>query len=632
MNGSNTKRLGVFISHIFGRYQTNLCQGIIDQAKEYGYSVDIFVSADGEDFGSYGLGEQSILRIPVFQDFSGIVFASGTYLLPELRSKILESLCQHCHCPIIDVNSNSENFPVISLDNNSPIAQLVEHLILTHHCRRICFLGNCLEQQFSKLRLSLYQKTMEKHLLSVTETDITEADYTEASIQAAIEYFLQASLPPDAIVCYNDAMALLAMKVLCSKGFRIPEDIRLTGCDELETGQSITPSLTTVTFPLYEIGKTAVHLLMDARKNVQIPLYSSLTAEPVYRGSCGCQNQNIAPALHTYELIEQIQSLEATMLNNVKLSAQLQKVTDIQEGMDLIEKYVADIRGLKELYLCLYPDWERIPQHYPSLITGLIAHDTFFEPPASGARLLKFAFKDGKRLPECSFCNTTVLPDYIYRTLGTAYIFTPLYFGYQAFGYAAVSYEKNQLAYHLNFLTWLTTVSRMFKSICDDRHMTLLAAELETACTKDHITGFYNLEGLKLTAAALVSEAAEARKPLFLAVFELEQYQAINRQFGHAEGNFALQVVGHAIENAQPIDMICSHPGGELFYLLADGMTEESALALQQKVRSYLEHYNRLHTRPYLIAVHFTYQFLTVTVETSLNDLFDAALIMKNND
>ena len=44
----HSRKIGVFISHLFGEYQHNLCQGILDTAKEYGYLVEIFASTDGE--------------------------------------------------------------------------------------------------------------------------------------------------------------------------------------------------------------------------------------------------------------------------------------------------------------------------------------------------------------------------------------------------------------------------------------------------------------------------------------------------------------------------------------------------------------------------------------------------------
>lgn len=71
------KKIGIFISHIFGEFQRSLCQGIIDKAAEFGYIVEIFSSTDGEDVGSYSLGESSILRIPNYDEFSSVLSSGG---------------------------------------------------------------------------------------------------------------------------------------------------------------------------------------------------------------------------------------------------------------------------------------------------------------------------------------------------------------------------------------------------------------------------------------------------------------------------------------------------------------------------------------------------------------------------
>lgn len=101
------KKIGIFISHIFGEFQRSLCQGIIDKAAEFGYIVEIFSSTDGEDVGSYSLGESSILRIPNYDEFSGVCFASDTYLLTSLKERIAQTLAEKCTCPIIEITQRN---------------------------------------------------------------------------------------------------------------------------------------------------------------------------------------------------------------------------------------------------------------------------------------------------------------------------------------------------------------------------------------------------------------------------------------------------------------------------------------------------------------------------------------------
>ena len=61
----------------------------------------------------------------------------------------------------------------------------------------------------------------------------------------ALTYFCKDGIP-DAILCYNDRMALDMMLAANERGLRIPDDIAISGCDNSELGRNITPTLTTV--------------------------------------------------------------------------------------------------------------------------------------------------------------------------------------------------------------------------------------------------------------------------------------------------------------------------------------------------------------------------------------------------
>ena len=114
----HNKKIGIFISHIMGFYQKNVCQGIIDKALEYGYTAEIFASMDGENLGDYSLGEESILTLPNFDDLSGVIFASETYPNEQLKDQIYSLLKEKCHCPIIEIAVYKQQFPSVSLENN----------------------------------------------------------------------------------------------------------------------------------------------------------------------------------------------------------------------------------------------------------------------------------------------------------------------------------------------------------------------------------------------------------------------------------------------------------------------------------------------------------------------------------
>lgn len=615
----HSKKIGVFISHISGEFQCNICQGIIDKAAEFGYFVEVFSSTDGENIGDYGIGERSILRIPNFDDFSGVIFVSGTYLSGDLRDRIAKTLQSKCTCPIIDINQNHSFTASIALDNDSATGQITEHLIGTHHYRRICYLGNVLEPFFSQKRQEAYAKVMALHNLPVKDTDLYECSYEEADIAAALTHFLSAG-KPDAIVCYNDRMALTLLLELLNHGYRVPEDIAITGTDMLEEGQAMNPSLTSVTFPIRELGIKAVEQLLIAIRGEKPDEISVIKAAPHIGGSCGCCSTYAKnPFYFQHSVNQRVTRMENAIMDNIHMSSSLQNVVDLNEGMDLLEQFIPHISGCTELYLCLYPNWDSISTHIRTITAS--EEDT----ADTDTMLLKFAYKNGKRRHECSFTKQSTLPDYLFDTDVSAYIFSPLYFGEKEFGYVAMAYQESRISYQLDFFSWLMNVSSMLRNISENKRTGLLVSRLEEIYMKDELTGLYNRHGYNMLSEELLEKNKNANTPIAAFAFDLDGLKEINDTYGHSEGDFAIQILGQALEGAIKETDICARLGSDEFYLLAVNYTEEDARALLYQVNRYLENYNKLHTKKYQLSVSSGFTLAHINPSLDLQELFKKA-------
>ena len=68
--------------------------------------------------------------------------------------------------------------------------------------------------------------------------------------------------PPDAVFCFNDLVAIGALRTLLSRGVRVPEDVAVVGFDDIEASSYTTPSLTTVSPDKALIGRVAVERLL----------------------------------------------------------------------------------------------------------------------------------------------------------------------------------------------------------------------------------------------------------------------------------------------------------------------------------------------------------------------------------
>ena len=614
------RKIGVFISHIYGPYQKELCQGVIDKASSYGYRVEVFSSNDGEDFGYNKTGESSILRIPNFEKYAGIIFASSTYVVAGLRDRIYETLKKKCTCPIIEVNQFSPKFPCVSLDNNIATIPIVEHLIKTHNHKKICYLGNTKETYFSDSRYNYYLKAMKDNNLSMSKNNYYQTDFSSEGIENAIDFFLDGDEIPDAIVCYNDNMALKVMTSLMKRGYKIPEDIAITGYDTLEFGQRYCPTLTSVSFPIKELGYTSVENLIKLINKKSIEPHTIIKADPSIGSSCGCENPiKENPLIYSHNLLKHNESMENDLINDINMSSILHGINNIDQGMDLLEKYVELIDNCYEFYLCLYSNWDLPPSHIRKITN---TQDSFGD---NKSVLLKLAIKDGKLSHECSFSYRNPLPDYIYENSKSAFIYSPLFFNELEFGYIAISYKENKLSYKFNFNSWMMNVNRMLKHIYDTRQMRLLVDRLESIHNKDELTGLYNSYSFNQLSNQLINKAKKNNDYLILTIFDLDNTRSIMENFGYKKLNFAIQIVGHALKSSLDNSSICSHMFNGRFYVLSKNPTNEAPTKLIESVKRYLDNYNRLQTKEYPIIVSYGYNTHEATPSLALDDLLENA-------
>lgn len=190
--------------------------------------------------------------------------------------------------PFTLVTSSSyqeDRYDRVAVDHVRSAAKAIQHLAGLG-CRRIAYVGPV----GATLRFQGYLSGMKQHGLVVDEALICEsrwvADSALAATKAAIRRW--SATPPDGLFAAADELAIAVMRALSDAGLRVPHDIRLVGHDDQPYVDMMSPSLTTIRVPLAEMGKTAVHQLIERISGVrQYPHHIFLPTQLVVRESCG---------------------------------------------------------------------------------------------------------------------------------------------------------------------------------------------------------------------------------------------------------------------------------------------------------------------------------------------------------
>jgi len=151
------------------------------------------------------------------------------------------------------------------IDNKRAAFDATHYLLELGH-RKIAYIAGPQDIKIFVKRLEGYKEALLQHGINFDVELIEEGDLSVESGIRAIRNLLRKRIAFTAIFASNDLMAIGCMKELQSNGLKIPQDVSIVGFDNVPLASLVTPSLTTIAQPAYEIGVEAVNLLI---KNIE---------------------------------------------------------------------------------------------------------------------------------------------------------------------------------------------------------------------------------------------------------------------------------------------------------------------------------------------------------------------------
>lgn len=272
---NKTFTIGIIIPDNRNPYFADILRGMEDTFFESGYSVFLCNSDRNTE------KETKYFEALVNRNVDGIaLIPSETDTNESFRLRQLKK-------PLVIVDRILPDFPssVIQMDNVEGAYDAVKYLCQLGH-RRIACLAGPKEVPTSQQRIEGYKKALKEAGISVEADLIIHGDF---QIESGIKFFpLIRALPqkPTAIFSCNDLMAIGLLKAARKAGCRIPEDCSIIGYDDILISSHVTPSLTTMAQPRYEMGKTAAEMLMSKIADPTSPELKTLKAKLIVRESC----------------------------------------------------------------------------------------------------------------------------------------------------------------------------------------------------------------------------------------------------------------------------------------------------------------------------------------------------------
>jgi DNA-binding LacI/PurR family transcriptional regulator len=164
--------------------------------------------------------------------------------------------------------SRSGNVPSVTAANEDGAFRLTTHLLERGH-RRIAFIAGkaswpMIEQRHAGYRAALQEFDVEP----ARELQQFRGRFDPTAGEALADTLLELREPPTAIVAANDVLALGVFRSAHHRRLRIPDDLAVTGFNDFDFSAYLNPALTTVSVPVYEMGRAAGRMGVDQLEGI----------------------------------------------------------------------------------------------------------------------------------------------------------------------------------------------------------------------------------------------------------------------------------------------------------------------------------------------------------------------------
>jgi LacI family transcriptional regulator, repressor for deo operon, udp, cdd, tsx, nupC, and nupG len=250
---SSTNMLLVLLPSISNPFYSKILQGIQDTARRKGYYILVCETDASSEIQSF------FINTAKQQLAAGIISLDPSLdledvLLPQLQDGY----------PIIQCGDSPQNdtIPYVSIDNVMAAYKAVKYLLATGHTR-IALITASDDFRYAADRREGYIKALAESGIKPSEELISRGEVDYEGGRLAMQKLLTMDQLPTAVFAIGDIMAIGALKAIREAGLHTPSDIAVIGFDNIPFSNMTTPTLTTVSQPMYDMGCSAAQMMID---------------------------------------------------------------------------------------------------------------------------------------------------------------------------------------------------------------------------------------------------------------------------------------------------------------------------------------------------------------------------------
>ena len=248
----HTQNIGLVVPDVANPFFAGIARGIEDAAHQSDHNVFLCNTDENVDRETKAIHSLEAQRV------DGLILCSSRLSDPQLQK------LANRYQPLVLVNRQIDHpqTGIVLVDDVKGTTDAIRYLLQLGH-RHIGLLAGPRASHSGKARVQGYLDAMRARVSQVpAHWQEPCAPQVEGGRAAALE-LLQRAPDLTALLAYNDLVAVGAMRACVEVGRRVPEDCAIVGCDDVPLAALVSPALTTIHIPTYNLGQCTMSLLFD---------------------------------------------------------------------------------------------------------------------------------------------------------------------------------------------------------------------------------------------------------------------------------------------------------------------------------------------------------------------------------
>lgn len=508
--------------------------------------------------------------------------------------------------PVIIIGDYYEDCKNIRFDYEKGFEQVVRHIVEEHNCRRLHFMAGIENDVFSDARLNVFKKVLEENKIPFSGDMVSYGEYWSTPTEIAMEKLIAAGDIPEAVICANDSMAITVCTVLKSHGYRVPDDVIVSGFDGIKMINFSNPRITSAGCDYADIADGCVKLVSAAFEGVETEKTTLVFPRLIPFESCGCCSAGrFDITSHLSDVNDRFYRFQVENKSYMEIAEHIQSCSDIESAsLQIRNEIVYD--------MCCILNSECVDESVNPL--------TVREGEAFSDEMFIFFDSDNHyEFKPKKFMKKDIIPsveDRVYQNWPL--IFVALNYLNISLGYLCFHYHDCDIANYCKIPQTMSCLNNAIGGFRNMRYQQYLNRRIEAMYMTDSLTGLYNRVGFLKEYGKLIKRM-DGNGRITIVLADLDGLKRINDSYGHGEGDIAIQCAADALRKACPEGALCMRFGGdEMIAVIENDMVNGE---IRRKMSAYLDEYNAASGKPYKVSASVGVYATEVSDESEFEEL-----------